>query len=188
MKKVSCLQFITAGSYVDVSSTDVNWFLTVFRAGGVFQGSDEEGPGHGLCCGRYPHSARIPQERQRCVGLLCWLWTKLPCFRWTLTLFWQAVPPTPLRRDHPGPEGEPEMGHRLPDRRGLLCGRVLGRRALPALHQPHIAGAPGERQQLHPDQLITHITSKQHFIFNTETQDQFQVLFFRVSSRTQTRF
>ena len=96
MKKVSCLQFITAGSYVDVSSTDVNWFLTVFRAGGVFQGSDEEGPGHGLCCGRYPHSARIPQAGQRCVGLMWVLWTKLPCFRWTITLFIKLW--LPLRR------------------------------------------------------------------------------------------
>lgn len=54
-------------------------------------------------------------------------------------------PPPPSRRNYSGPAGEPDVGHRVPDRSGLLRGRVVRRRALPALHQPHVSGASGER-------------------------------------------
>lgn len=49
----------------------------------------------------------------------------------------------PFRRNYPGSEREPDVGDSLPDRSGLLRGRVLRRRALPPLHQPHITGASG---------------------------------------------
>lgn len=47
----------------------------------------------------------------------------------------------PFRRNYPGSEREPDVGYSLPDRSGLLCGCVLRRRALPALHQSHVTGA-----------------------------------------------
>lgn len=49
----------------------------------------------------------------------------------------------PIRRNYPGSEREPDVGDSPPDRGGLLRGCVLRRRALPALHQPHITGAWG---------------------------------------------
>lgn len=67
------------------------------------------------------------------IHMCCWKkeWTLTGC----LCLF---------RRNYLGSEGEPEMGHSLPDGGGLLCGCVLRRRALPALHQSHITGASGQ--------------------------------------------
>lgn len=52
--------------------------------------------------------------------------------------------PCPFRWNHSGFEGEPDVSHRLPDGSGLVRGRVVGRRALPALYKPHVTGAPGE--------------------------------------------
>lgn len=66
-------------------------------------------------------------------------------------------PPPPSRRNYPGPAGEPDVGHRVPDRSGLLRGRVVRRRALPALHQPHVSGASGERLCSVWSQPLNHI-------------------------------
>lgn len=48
------------------------------------------------------------------------------------------------RRDHPGPAEQPAGRHRHLVAGGLLGGRVLRRGALPALHQPHLAGVLGK--------------------------------------------
>lgn len=47
----------------------------------------------------------------------------------------------PFRRNYPGSEREPDVGHSLPDWGGLLGGCVLRRRALSALHQSYVTGA-----------------------------------------------
>lgn len=54
------------------------------------------------------------------------------------------------RRDHPGPAEQPAGRHRHPVAGGLLGGRVLRRGALPALHQPHLAGVLGKGCPLCP--------------------------------------
>lgn len=69
------------------------------------------------------------------------------------------------RRNYPGSEGEPDLGHSLPDGSGLLCGCVLRRGALPALHQPHITGASGQWhscafRRVRKDWIIAVITIK----------------------------
>ena len=45
-----------------------------------------------------------------------------------------------FRGDNPGPEGESHQCHRNPVWRGLFRSRVVGRGALPTLHQPYLPG------------------------------------------------
>lgn len=91
------------------------------------------------------------------IHMCCWKGKKK---EWTLTgclcLF---------RRNYLGSEGEPEVGHSLSDGSGLLCGCVLRRGALPALHQSHLTGASGQWstctfRRARKDWIITIITIK----------------------------
>lgn len=50
----------------------------------------------------------------------------------------------PPRRNHPGPAEQPARRHRYAVAGGLVGGRQLRRGALPALHQPHLAGVLGK--------------------------------------------
>lgn len=48
------------------------------------------------------------------------------------------------RRDYFGPPGELDQSHRQAGGGRFLCGRVVRRRTLPSVHQPHVAGASSE--------------------------------------------
>lgn len=60
--------------------------LPVHRAGGVFQGADEPGPRHGICCRCHPNLAWVSQKRQGCVVKL-----QSYLFRGRGSWVWQAI-------------------------------------------------------------------------------------------------
>lgn len=76
------------------------------------------------------------------------------CFVCHIMIWWVFL--ASCRRDHRGPKRELDQSHRQAGGGRFLCGRVLRRRTLPSVHQPHVAGASGESVE------HTKISSKVH--------------------------